>query len=437
MSSTDTRSSTPKARFLAISAEWLSQLKALPTMTPGSHWMPYVCLFLYPILILQVKSGGSAMLALFLFSGVYMLIKEKANWDIKPILPLYYCFVFFWLVDFVTAGLAEREPVAGMLSSFTQIHFLAFPLFFVILCQLKYRFPVLLLGALVALLFAVGVSIYQLYTTRFGRAHGGINAILFANIVLLQMSFVAIYALKNSRLWLWIFVALGLVPIVLSLSRGTLLALLPLLITFLIYSKGIKGAWFKSRVFHCSLIIVIFVSFAFWDKLESRMERTYDDVVAYSNGSNQASSIGYRLLMYQGGMELFAKYPWLGVGRENTNIMLSETTVINSENRIVTELTHLHNEYLTTLVGSGLFGLLSLFFLLIAPYFIVASRTRELFLRRQVFSLCLLYSIYGLSNLAFDNGTLNGFFVLILAIVFSSLKNDKSHSSSILFGFSK
>ena len=119
MATIDDASLAEKVPLRTAVEGYFSNLKTLISMTPRSHWMPYVCLFLYPILVLQVKSGGSAMLGLLLFSGIYMLVKEKAKFDVRPILPLYYCFLFFWFVDFVTAGLAEREPVAGMLSSFT------------------------------------------------------------------------------------------------------------------------------------------------------------------------------------------------------------------------------------------------------------------------------------------------------------------------------
>ena len=310
MSSTDTQPSTVKAKLFAMSSEWLSQLKTLPTVTPRSHWMPYICLFLYPILVLQVKSGGSAMLGLLLFSGLYMLIKEKAKWDIKPILPLYYCFVFFWLVDFVTAGLAEREPVAGMLSSFTQVHFLLFPFFLSVLEQLKFRWQVFFSGAVVSVLLSALVAVYQLYATRLGRAHGGINAILFANILLVQISSISLYALYEKKKWYWLVVAFGLIPLILSQTRGALLALVPILVVLVVCSLRLGQNALKSRVFLACAVIIFVSGAVFGDRVSPRIEQAYEQAYSYLDGSDRESSIGYRIAMYQGGWELAINNLW-------------------------------------------------------------------------------------------------------------------------------
>ena len=150
---------TGKQSLRLASAKLFSKLKALPSMAPASHWLPYICLFLYPIVVLQVKSGGSAALGLLLFSGIYMLVKERAKFSIRPIIPLYSCLMFFWFVDFVTAALAEREPLQWMLSSFTQIHFLQLPVFVAIFSQQRFAWQLFFAGMVISLFLSFGTSI--------------------------------------------------------------------------------------------------------------------------------------------------------------------------------------------------------------------------------------------------------------------------------------
>ena len=423
MSSTDTQPSTVKAKLFAMSSEWLSQLKTLPTMAPRSHWIPYICLFLYPILVLQVKQGGSVMLGLLLFSGIYMLIKEKVKWNIKPILPLYYCFVFFWLVDFVTAGLAEREPLVGMLSSFTQIHFLLFPLFFVIFSNLRYGWRVFILGGVISLLVSVVAGLYQWYILDYGRIFGGINAILFSNIILVQMALVALFSIYFNKHWFWLVIILALVPFVLSLSRGAYLAL-PVLVLLLFshIPKSFKY-WFKSRILHFSLVLIVLCGYLFSDIVVNRVGWTISDLSHYMDGSDINTSTGRRLAMYKGGVEIALKHPWIGVGRENVNSELIKTSVMAEKNLSITSFSHLHNEYLTALAGSGVFGLFSLLLVLIVPYILIRGSTSHRVFCGQIGCLCALYAVYGLTNLAFDNGTLNGFFMITLAVIFSSINS--------------
>ena len=141
--------------------------------------------------------------------------------------------------------------------------------------------------------------------------------------------------------------------------------------------------------------------YAVADRISSRVNGAVAGLHSYMNGLDLNTSAGHRLTMYKGGLEIASSHPWLGVGRENVNEKLLETSVITDEVVSITDYSHLHNEYLTTLAGSGVFGLCSLLLLLVAPCVLVYRATGQGVLRGQVMTLCALYSVYGLTNLTF------------------------------------
>lgn len=423
MDSTDNTAPGGKVGLRRPATGFFVRLTALLSTMPARHRLAYLCLFLYPILLLQVKAGGSAMLALLMFSGIYILVKEKVKFDIKPIKTLYMCLVFFWFVDFLTAALSERAPVAGVLSSFTQIHFLLFPIFFLVLSRLCYGQQVFLAGMLLSILVSVGSSLYQFYNPVYpygSRAHGGINPILFACILVVQIGLIALYAKMYRRRLLWVVVALGLIPLTLSLTRGAMLGLLSILIVLFLYSRPVNLNWLRSRTVFVVFLLVLAIFFVYGNVIKSRVDQAVEQTSSYFDSSDKVSSIGYRLAMYEGGMELISDNFWLGVGRNNVNDLLAETSVMSSEMKRITTYTHLHNEYLTTLAGSGVLGLASLLIILIMPWVFTHYYTDHLYCRSQVAVIVSLYATFGLTNLAFDNGTMNGMYVMVLALALAN-----------------
>ena len=66
----------------------------------------------------------------------------------------------------------------------------------------------------------------------------------------------------------------------------------------------------------------------------------------------------------------------------------------------ITRFTHLHNEYLTTLAGSGIFGLISLMVVLLTSCIWIFRHAVDPLLRGKIVTLCTLYATYGLTNLS-------------------------------------
>ena len=391
--------------------------------TPLSHRLPYFFLFLYPILVLQVKSGGSAMLGLLLFSGIYMLVKEKVRFDIKPILPLYFCFVFFWFVDFVTAGLAEREPVAGMLSSFTQIHFLIFPLLYVVLRNMKYSWPVFLGGMSVSLVICAVLSIIQYYNTGYGRVSGGINAIAFSSFILIYAFLILGFSVFKEKSYMLLFFGLSVIPICLSQTLGVIFSVPMAIWIFVAFFKNELFYIFKTPGFFLVSFLVGFLivvgAIFFSEMLLLKLQNAWYEILSIWNNDFEGSSTAFRWLMWRGGVELGVNNFFLGVGRENVNVMLEFTSAYNAELDEMTKFTHLHNEYVTSFAGSGIFGVLSLILVLVAPIFIVRKAEVSKIYIYAVVLVCGLYACFGMTNLIFDNGTMNGLFVVVLALALS------------------
>ena len=93
------------------------------------------------------------------------------------------------------------------------------------------------------------------------------------------------------------------------------------------------------------------------------------------------------------------------------------------KNQIVRQ-SHLENEYLTSLVGKGLLGLISVLLLLFGP--IVALRkylqtSSEYTYAAMGILVCTGYAVFGLTNLAFGHGIMNTFYVFMLSITLTQV----------------
>ena len=110
------------------------------------------------------------------------------------------------------------------------------------------------------------------------------------------------------------------------------------------------------------------------------------------------------------------------------------------KNQIVRQ-SHLENEYLTSLVGKGLLGLISVLLLLFGP--IVALRkhlqtSSEYTYAAMGILVCTGYAVFGLTNLAFGHGIMNTFYVFMLSMtlnqmVFISANNTSTQENNEQF----
>ncbi len=207
------------------------------------------------------------------------------------------------------------------------------------------------------------------------RAGGFMHPIQFGNIALLLGVLCMVRALMTLALtWMnvlmWVGFASGIVASVWSQTRGGWVAIVLIFFWILMHAtkhwtwrrKGITGL-----VLISSLAIVGF-QFGLNKVIKSRVSEAIVETVAFIEKDNQDSPVGSRLAMWSFAVKHIGDAPILGIGKEGW-ISLRDQGVANGELSpiFISELTHLHNEYLDSILKRGLIGLALLLCLYLGP----------------------------------------------------------------------
>jgi O-antigen ligase len=192
----------------------------------------------------------------------------------------------------------------------------------------------------------------------------------------------------------------------------------------------------KKTVFISFLVIgVTIFSLTSNDKVVKRVNKA----VIEFNVKDSLSSVATRLTMWRHGFEVFKQQPFLGYGLQNTtNVVANHIENESNEYKDSKQaeyhfkrFDHLHNEYINTLVGKGVLGLVTLLVLLLLPLAIFWRRVTVTDLSQAYFATIGIvtiigYLIIGLTNIISTQPLLNIFFLMILAIAFIGSSTNKT-----------
>jgi O-antigen ligase len=230
-------------------------------------------------------------------------------------------------------------------------------------------------GTVGAMMFAI----YQRFGLSMLRAEGFSMPITFGDIAMSMglMSLAGIQLFSKTRWAAMPYVAFtaGVVASILSGSRGGWLALL--LSAVPVYSYGRHAMGRRAGVI-IAMAVVLLAAVCVIPQVgvRDRLTDVAKELHQYKNG-NPDSSVGARLEMWKGAIELFAAHPIAGVGRANYNRGLN---MLVDEGRVdpsMREYYHAHNEFLNALATQGILGGLALFFVYAAPLFFFTRQLRD------------------------------------------------------------
>ncbi len=372
--------------------------------------------FIIPGFILVIPGAGEAPFVVVALWSIIYCYKEKINpfkYDATKSFSLILFGYFF--ISFLSV-IASDPSLYAFKRLGTNFHFLIAPWLAVFLLK-KLKFPILSNGIKVGAAFAGIVALIQ-YFYLGTRAGGVVNEILFGDIALLLAFFSLINFFNEStkeRIFSFISFSFGLVAVVLSLSRGAWITA-PILFLGLIFIWGQQRVISKKNlilVFIMAMSIVIIAGLT--PQIQSRFQLMNNQIINYK-GSN-FSSVGARITLWKAALDVFPNHPILGYGLHNTKLAASDFFQDKKLKKRISYYDHFHNEYLNTLVGKGIAGLLSLFVLFLMPirlfYKNINSDNKSNFSGIGIM-LCTGYMFFGLTNITFGHGIFNTFFVFIL-----------------------
>ncbi|RUA05740.1 MAG: hypothetical protein DSY43_03830 [Gammaproteobacteria bacterium] len=373
-------------------------------------------LLAFPVLINTIKVFGNLIVLIFVILGIYIAISEKKNPFQMPELKLF----SFLTVGYFGIMLLSMLVADGLNAEFhhlgRKLHFLLAPFIALTLLQVDLPLKKLLLSIKIGLI-AICLTVIN------GPLLGNIiNANIFSDIAvaMIFLSMVQIFSeTPKERIITFIAVLAGSYAIFLTGTRGSWVSFLILSMVFIgLTYKPFFQSNNKAKLFLVVLFMGLLGFVGANDKVESRVKLAVSEIQNWNSGYNTNNSIGLRMQMYQAGLQAAAQSPWIGYGYRNANKVASEYAPKNK--RVISNKTHLHNEYLTNLVSAGIVGLLSLLILLFTPMIIFYKQLKN----KDVYHyasmgvlLCVGYVTFGFTHIAFGEEHINAFYVLFIGFL--------------------
>lgn len=312
------------------------------------------------------------------------------------------------------------DPVSHHALGTTSHFFIIVPILLVLLVQgveEKWFWLAVVAGAI----FNGGYSL-------FFEPRGSINSVLYGGISIF-LGFASLMAWRFfSGSWLMrglvlLGYMLGVLASFYSQTRGSWVAIPGLLIVVGLYLfLVLPNAKRRLQAFVGVMVLLGAVATFSYDHISGRVVQAVTEAANYDDTGRYRSSVGYRLEVYKGALEVYKRNPVFGVGLGHEMDAIADL-VKEGYIEDVTYLVNVHNQILQDGVAKGTIGVLSYFGMML---FLLMIFLRGMFKSnryREVHGVGLLilagYGVFGLTNITFTHGVFNTFFVCMLALIFS------------------
>ncbi|MFT3667037.1 MAG: O-antigen ligase family protein [Pseudoxanthomonas sp.] len=289
----------------------------------------------------------------------------------------------------------------------------------------RVRISCLWYGALAGLLLAFFLSIVETWSGA-PRAGGEANPIVFANAVLVLLV-VAVFARParsgfSMQLLLAIVVALAVVAVTLSGSRGALLGLG--LILLMLFVGGAPQRRWQRLAMVSGIFAGLFVALwtVPWLSTQFRLDQVHADVSGYANDQVD-QPISARMGLLTVAWDAFRSAPLAGVGVGSFAERVDESRYCQQASRHFCGLEHAHNDLAQWGATMGVGGIVALLFLYGMPLLIAARQIRRLKPDVPVGAgwtaamLVAVYLISGLTQSMFSHALSTSAYVVIVGLL--------------------
>ncbi|PKF61266.1 hypothetical protein CW745_11580 [Psychromonas sp. psych-6C06] len=388
-----------------------------------SHNLIYIPLLWISTFMFGVEKADKILLIIVLVCAITSLSINrfsivKYNWNHFPWIKWLLFLTMFGLVSDLVHGFGSRELRA--LETATIL------LLFIDIRKIKLSYITYLL--LLAAICAFGIAYFYQNIDIVNRRTWPVNAIPFASYIslIITLSALLIRYTKNI-LQLCILITsscVGLGALIMTESRGPLLALVCTFILIFIYRLIYSKLNWKVLFIGGALATLISIfSFSY---IQERYNNTLKEMDLISNGYNQ-TSIGLRLSLYSTGLELIKEKPILGYGKDIRSLQL--TAMLEDKKLTKREYESLnwnfHNGFIEKGVTSGLIGIITMFFWLGMPIVYAWKSHREHF--TLISAPPLLYFFASLTDTPSTNGSSYVTYLIFTGIILAFLINKKTN----------
>ncbi len=389
--------------------------------------------FVFFAAMFAVPSGYSYGGALLLLTSLWLLSRRPGGWNlgIQDHLMLGVLFAYFAIPSLMTALLGNNPTDYDQYSR----ALLAIPILLLLL-RVPVRLSLLWAGVILGIVLAAPLAWWQVYFDGWARAPGFLNIIHFSNLCLVFTTFCVgglYWAGQQTRYasrWRAAFllgIVCGLYSVIMGGSRGSWVALPPIVVVFLIAFMNRRNA---GRLILIGVLGVALLAGLFaipGSPLKARYERGIQDISQYQRDDTD-TSIGARFEMWRGAWKNLQVHPISGWNGQAYTQALKAQVSAGELTPVALEFSdNLHNNYLQAWVFTGLPGLLALLALYAVPLWQFALRLRASDMTVRVLAFCgtslvVSYLCFSLTQVILrrNNGIM--FYLLAMMILWGAIR---------------
>lgn len=287
--------------------------------------------------------------------------------------------------------------------------------------------------AAIVMFIQVALGGFEFRPNTFAYAYiifGNWAALLFY-LILLSKDYMKLSSKKAAAILQIIGLISAFVAMLFAGSRGGWLTFIVLTLFYLFFYQFRKMLLLKF-----SLLIILLLGFGFiMSKQEYLVKGVYKGTLNYFNKTknqldiNDQTSVGIRLRQIDAGIKAWLNKPLLGYGAGGSSIGVNEEVLKGSVSKYLwhpragSTNSHLHNNYITTLVDKGIIGFfLQLYFFLFIFYTFYRYRDKSLNLSFMGMIFVLAHLSFSLTEVPFIRNNHTAIFYFGFIVLWHSMK---------------
>jgi len=377
-----------------------------------------------PLLIVNVRHASELVILFLTIFGVYFSIRERKLPFFHDQLKVYSYLVLAFFFSIVISVILSNNPIQGIHRIGSNIHFLVAPFvaygIYKSNVDLKHIVFVIKLSVIVATVYAI----YEVLYFVDKRPEAGADASTIFGFIMAFFGFISIndiWTQSNKEKLFSVFVFfLAIYSVLLS---GTRIAWIMFVVLFfsVMFIWSIRGLITKKRLLLIVTALALITAALMYNKqFTIKIDAAFNEIKTYSNDTDSTGSVDLRLSMWSGGLKAFKQQPIAGYGYQNTGLEASRHVYGRFAKEFTKDQKMLHNDYINSMVGFGILGLLVLLGLLFFPLIIFFKRLRanEGFTRNTIgILLVIALSVFAITDSIYSHSVMRSFVVFFLGFL--------------------
>jgi len=291
---------------------------------------------------------------------------------------------------------------------------------------------VFIIGAAFGAIAAAIVAFVQLITTGIRPEAGAGNAAVFAIMSLCLMGLGGLNMTASSdwrRRLAIVAIIIGGLAVVLSMTRGVVLVVLPMLVLLAMFAPT---AW-RSIIWRPSTLLVFcgagLTLYLVQKTMDLRWQQTFEEL-QFILADQASSSVGERFRLWKAALDAISQSPIWGYGIQNR--MDTLIPILKSDGQSIYDFSHAHNGFLSFALDGGVFVLAAVVAVLCAPVVLAWQAPPDSHYRVRLFAALAVtgtYALCGLTQIMFKHDIMDSFFIFFSILVATSIPEDPAKQS--------